>query len=83
MRLRISQAERRVWGLGCVKPKTVTEIRQRRACDTFIAENVYRVLNSLWDCEPVERLKQRRDIASHINDTILDKIKFFIYEGNI
>ena len=79
MRFWISEAERRVWELECVKPKIVTEIRQRRAYDTFIAENVYRVLNFLWDCESVERFKQRRGMASHISDTILDKIKLFIY----
>ena len=44
---------------GCVKLKTVTEIRQSSAHNTFIAESVYLVLHSLWDWEPVERLKQR------------------------
>ena len=42
---------------GCVKLKTVTDVRRSRARDSFIAENVYLVLNSLWDWEPVERLK--------------------------
>ena len=42
---------------GCVKLKTVTEIRQSSAHNTFIAENVYIALNSLWDWEPVEKLK--------------------------
>ena len=39
---------------GCVKLKTVTEIRQ----------NVYLVLHSLLDWEPVEKLKQRCDVVS-------------------
>ena len=43
---------------GCVKMKTVTEIRQSSAHNTFIAESVYLVLNSFLDWEPVERLKQ-------------------------
>ena len=34
---------------GCVKLKTVTEIRQSSAHYTFIAESVYLVLNSLLD----------------------------------
>ena len=46
---------------GCVKLKTVTEIRRSSARDTFIAESVYRVLNSLLDWKPVEELKQRCD----------------------
>ena len=37
----------------CVKLKTVTEIRQSSAHDTFMAESVYLALNSLWDWEPV------------------------------
>ena len=44
---------------GGVKLKTVTETRQSSARDTFITESVYFVLNSLWDWEPVEQLKQR------------------------
>ena len=48
----ISGAER---ARGCVKLKTVTEIRRSSARDTFIAESV---LNSLLDWEPVEKLKQ-------------------------
>ena len=40
---------------GCVKLKTVTEIRQSRACDTFIAESVYLVLNSSLDWKPMEK----------------------------
>ena len=39
---------------GCVKLKTITEIRRSSARDTFIAENVYPVLNSLLDWKPVE-----------------------------
>ena len=42
---------------GCVKLKTVTDIRRSRARNSFFAESVYLVLNSLWDWEPVERLK--------------------------
>ena len=49
---------------GCVKLKTVTEIRRSSARDTFIAESVYFVLNSLLDWEPVEKLKQRCDMVS-------------------
>ena len=41
---------------GCVKLKTVTEIRRGSARDTFIAESVYLALNSLLDWEPVEKL---------------------------
>ena len=33
----------------CVKLKTVTEIRRINACKTFMAENVYLVLTSLWE----------------------------------
>ena len=43
---------------GCVQRKTVTEVRRSSARDTFIAESVHFVLNSLWDWELVERLKQ-------------------------
>ena len=42
---------------GCVKLKRVTEIGWSNARDTFIAESVYLVLNSLLDWEPVEKLK--------------------------
>ena len=38
---------------GCVKLKTVTEIRRSTARDTFRADSVDLVLNSLWDWEPV------------------------------
>ena len=34
---------------GCVKLKTVTEIRRSNACETFMAESVYLVLTSLWE----------------------------------
>ena len=34
---------------GCVKLKTVTELRRSSARDTFIADCVYLLLNSLWD----------------------------------
>ena len=44
--------------------KTVTEIRRSSARDTFIAESVYLVLNSLLDWEPVEKLKLRSDVVS-------------------
>ena len=43
---------------GCVKLKTVTEVRRSSARATFLADSVYLVLNSLLDWEPVERLKQ-------------------------
>ena len=36
----------------CEKFKTVTEIRQSSARDTFTADRVYLVLKSLWDWEP-------------------------------
>ena len=49
---------------GCVKLKTVTEIRRSSARDTFIAESVYLALNSLLDWEPLEKLKQRCDVVS-------------------
>ena len=34
---------------GCVKLKTVTEIRRSNACETFMAESVYLLLTSLWE----------------------------------
>ena len=46
--------------------KTVTEIRQSSAHNTFIAESVYLVLNSFLDWKPVEKLKQRCDVDSFI-----------------
>ena len=49
---------------GGVKLKTITETRQSSARDTFITESVYFVLNSLWDWEPVERLKQRNALPN-------------------
>ena len=49
---------------GCVKLKTVTEIRRSTARDTFRADSVDLVLNSLWNWEPEQRLKQRSDMAS-------------------
>ena len=49
---------------GCVKLKTVTELRRNSARDTFIAESGYLGLQSLWDWEPAERLKQRSDVVS-------------------
>ena len=49
---------------GCVELKTVTEIRWSSACDTFVTENVYLVLNSLLDWLPVEKLKRRCDVVS-------------------
>ena len=42
-----------------VKLKTVTEISRSSARDTFLAESVYLVLNSLLDWKPVKKLKQR------------------------
>ena len=47
---------------GCVKLKTATEIRRSSARHTFIAQSIFLVLDSLWDWEPVERLKQRTDM---------------------
>ena len=38
---------------GCVKLKTVTEIRRSTVRNTFVAERVYLVLNSLRNREPV------------------------------
>ena len=49
---------------GCVKLKRVTEIGWSNARDTFIAESVYLVLNSLLDWEPVENVKQRCDVVT-------------------
>ena len=49
---------------GCVKLKAVTEIRRSSARNTFIAESVYLVLNSLLDWKPVEKLKQRCCVVS-------------------
>ena len=42
---------------GCFKLETVTEIRQSSACDTVVAESVYLVLSSLWDCRETETEK--------------------------
>ena len=49
---------------GCVKFKTITEIRHSSARDTFIAGSDCLVLNSLWDWEPVERFKQVSNMVS-------------------
>ena len=49
---------------GCAKLKTVTDIRRSSSRDTFIAESVYLVQNSLLDWEPVEILKQKTDVVS-------------------
>ena len=62
-RLRVSETERKST-VGWVKFKTVTEIRRNSARDTFTAESVYLVLNSLLDWEPVEKWKQRSDVVS-------------------
>ena len=35
-----------------------------RAIHLLIEKKVYLILNSLWDWEPVERLKQRNDVVS-------------------
>ena len=43
---------------GCVKLKTVTEIRRSSTRDTFMEESVYLVQNSLLGWKPVEKLKQ-------------------------
>ena len=45
----------------------VEDIDRNNMCsarDTFTAESVYLVLNSLLDWEPVERWKQRNDVVS-------------------
>ena len=47
----------------CVKLKTVTEIKRNSARNIFIAKNDYLVLNPLRGWEPVERLKERKDIV--------------------
>ena len=39
----------------------VAETRPSSARATVMADSVYLVLNSLWDWEPVERLKLRSD----------------------
>ena len=57
---------------GCVKLNTITEIRRSSARDTFIAQSVYLVLNSLLDWQPMEKLKQRCDVVSFM---------FFQYEA--
>ena len=44
-----------------VEDGAATEIRQSRMRNT---ESVYLVLNSLWNREPVESLKQRSDVVS-------------------
>ena len=49
---------------GCVKLNTITEIRRSNARDTFIAQSVYLVLNSLLDWQPMKKLKQRCDVVS-------------------
>ena len=48
---------------GCIKLTTVTEIRWSSGRDTFTAESVYLVLNSMLDWEPVEKLKERCDVV--------------------
>ena len=42
---------------GHVKLKTVTEIRRSSTRDTFVAESVYLVRNSMLDWEPMEKFK--------------------------
>ena len=64
---------------GCVKLKTVTEIRQSSTHDTFIAENVYLVLNSSLDWEPVEKLKQKCDVVSFTSSSFF--FSFFSFLG--
>ena len=61
--------------------KTVTEIRQSSAHDTFIAESVYLVLNSLLDWKPVEKFKQRCDVVS-LTCVFIFLIFFFQYEAS-
>ena len=57
---------------GCVKLKTVTEIRQSSSHETITAESIYLVLNCSLDWEPVERLKQWNDVS----------FMFFQYEAS-
>ena len=57
--------------------KTVIEIRRSSASDTFIAETVYLVLNSLLNWNPVQKLKQRCDVVT------FTCVCFFQYEGSI
>ena len=66
-RLRVSEAE---WRVQEGKVKTVTETRQSSACDTFIAESVYLVVNCLLDWEPVEKLKQRCEVISFKKNSV-------------
>ena len=47
-----------------VQLKTVTEIRWSSVHNTFRAESVYFLLNSLLVWEPVVRLKQRSEVVS-------------------
>ena len=56
-----------------VEDAMVTDIRQSSTRDTFIAERVYLVLNSLLDWKPVEKLKQSCYGVS---------FTFFQYEAN-
>ena len=49
---------------GCVKLKTVTEIRRSSARDTCIAQSVDLVLTTLLSWGPVKKLKQRCDVVS-------------------
>ena len=58
-RLRVSETEQK-----STRQKTLTEITRCSARDTFTAESVYLVLNSLLDWEPVEKWKQRSDVVS-------------------
>ena len=49
---------------GCVKLKTIAEIRRSSACDAFIVESVYLAVNLLLNWVPMEKLKQRCDVVS-------------------
>ena len=58
---------------GCVKLKTVTQIRQSSAGDTFIAVSAYLVLNSLlyWDDATVGNVPNRiKENEAKLMDTM-------------
>ena len=54
---------RGIWRLR-VSEATVAEIRRSCACDAFIVESVYFVVNLLLNWAPMEKLKQRCDEVS-------------------
>ena len=59
-----------VWGIWRL---WVSDAEKRvRESDTFIAESVYFVLNSLVDWEPVEKLKQKSDVVNIMPFSVWD-----------